>query len=519
MSSRLVWATPVLILSAGLLLFGCSSDDGNPTVAPPETPTPPAPEFFIVADTSPTFLRLEWEDVSDDEIGFRVERSLQETTGFAELDTTEADMAEYTDGTVEAGGRYFYRVRAYNESGDSEPTEVEWGDAVSNVAPEEPSSPEPPDGELEIQPGVSLSWVASDEDEDALSYGVYLGTSLADVPLASTVIDTFFVPGDTLELNRRYFWRIKATDPHGASTLSPIWGFSMTIERLLVEEGYFVMGDTANFNHPGNPVWVDAFTMDKFEVTNQQFADFLNESERRGQLRRQGGQVFDLIGEHVWVDLQSFDEDSKLIFDFDRRIFVVEPGWEDHPVVEVSWYGAAAYAEFFNRRLPTEAEWEKAARGTSSDFGDSIFTIQITPDSSEIVVVGVGRPFPWGDEVTPGHCNYESSGDPFESPLGVGTTPVGFFDGTIKAGFETEDNSSQYGVFDLAGNVYEWVGDWIGDYEDPHRPPREGQFKIIRGGSWKKGRFSTITWIRNATFPDSTDWSIGFRTAGDPGPP
>ena len=108
MSSRLIWATPVLILLAGLLLFACSSDDENPVVPPPEVPTPSAPEFFIVADTSPTFLRLEWEDVSDDEIGFRVERSLQESTGFAELDTTAADLTEYTDGTVEAGGRYYY---------------------------------------------------------------------------------------------------------------------------------------------------------------------------------------------------------------------------------------------------------------------------------------------------------------------------------------------------------------------------------------------------------------------------
>lgn len=516
MSSRLSWGTPVLFVIIVGLLFACSSDNKNPVVEEPEAPTPQTPEFFIVADTSPTFLRLEWEDVSDDESGFRVERSLQEDTGFTEIDTVAAEMTEYTDGTVEAGGRYFYRVRAYNESGDSDPSTVAFGDAVSNAPPERPSDPLPADGSLEILPDVDLAWTASDPDEDQLTFGLYLGTSLADVPLVATTGDTFFVPSDTLDLNRRYFWRIKATDPNGASAFSPIWGFSMRIERLVVEAGYFVMGDSASFAHPGNPVWVDAFSMDKFEVTNQQYADFLNEAQRRGQLRRQGGQVFDLIGTHVWVDLQSEDDDSKILFDFDRRIFRVEPGWEERPVTQVSWYGAEAYADFFSRRLPSEAEWEKAARGTSSEFGDSVYTIEIPPDSSTIVVVGVGRPFPWGGEITPAHSNYENSGDPFESALGVGTTPVGFYDGTIKAGFKTENNASEYGVFDLAGNVYEWVDDWIGEYEDPHSPPDEGQFKIIRGGSWKKGPLSTITWIRNATFPDSTDQSIGFRTAGPP---
>jgi formylglycine-generating enzyme required for sulfatase activity len=519
MSSRVYRATPLLLFLVASLLFGCSSEESNPVVAPPEAPVPQIPEFFIVSDTSPTFLRIQWEDVSDDETGFRIERSIQEETGFAELDTVAADVAEYTDGTVEAGGRYFYRVRAFNESGDSEPTEVTWGDAVSNASPAEPSLPAPPDGAQEIRPDTSFSWTGSDEDGDVLTYRVHLGTSLADIPPVGTVSDTFFLPPDTLDFNRSYFWRIQATDPNGASTLSPIWSFSMQIERLVIEAGWFVMGDTTDFRHPGNPIWVDAFSMDKFEVTNQQYADFLNDANRRGRLRREGGRILDLLGAHVWFELQSLDEDSRILYDFDRRIFRVEPGWEDHPVVEVSWFGAQAYAEAFSRWLPSEAEWEKAARGTSSEFGDSVFTEEITPDSTEIIVVGVGRPFPWGGEITPAHANYESSGDPFESALGLATTPVGFYDGTTKAGFQTENNASQYGVFDLAGNAYEWVDDWLEAYHDPHAPPADGRLKVIRGGSWNKGALSAVTWIRNATFPDSTDRTIGFRTAGPPGPP
>jgi formylglycine-generating enzyme required for sulfatase activity len=231
-------------------------------------------------------------------------------------------------------------------------------------------------------------------------------------------------------------------------------------------------------------------------------------------LRRQEGRIYDINGDHIWLELQQVDADSKIIFDTDRRVFIVEPGWENHPVVEVSWYGANAFSTFFDRRLPSEAEWEMAARGTSSDLGDSTFTIE--GDSSEVISVGVGYPYPWGDEITPRHANYLSSGDPFETVLDVGTTPVGFYDGTNHGGFATQNNASPFGCFDMAGNAYEWVGDWLQNYRDPHSAPADGELKVIRGGSWRKGAGSTLTWIRNATCPDSTDNSIGFRTAGPP---
>jgi formylglycine-generating enzyme required for sulfatase activity len=128
---------------------------------------------------------------------------------------------------------------------------------------------------------------------------------------------------------------------------------------------------------------------------------------------------------------------------------------EHHPVVNVSWHDAKAYCDWLTTRLreegrlrdgevirlPTELEWEKAARGTD------------------------GREYPWGNEFDPKKANTSESG--------VGsTTPVGQF----------REGVSPYGCYDMAGNVWEWCESWYG--EDPANPPKEGRSKSLRGGSW-----------------------------------
>ncbi|MBD3335859.1 MAG: SUMF1/EgtB/PvdO family nonheme iron enzyme [Candidatus Eisenbacteria bacterium] len=518
MSPRLVCFYLALAAAAVWLLSSCSSDDENPVVVIEEELLPQPAEFLIISDTSPTSLRLRWEDVSDDERGFSIERSLQPASGFAEIDTVEADVTSYRDESVEAGGVYYYRVLSYNANGMSDPSVVVRGEAVANGTPASPALPQPPDGGRGILPGVTLSWTGSDPDGDLLTYEIYLGTSLAILNLVSTQDgDTAFTPADTLQLNLGYFWRVKATDPHGATALSPVWGFAMEIERVNIPEGYFVMGDSAEFLHPGSPVRVGAFSLDRYEVTNQQFVDFLNQALRDQLLRRENGRVLDLAGTVFWCDLKSRDPHSKIVYDHERNIFVVDPGFETHPAVEVTWHGARAFADYYGRRLPTEAEWEKAARGVVTDLGEEEFPIIVGQDTVEVVVLGVGLPYPWGAELESNAANYLRSGDPFETSLGVGTAPVGFYDGAVHGGYDTRNNASPYGVFDLAGNVYEWTEDWFADYRKPHNPPPDpttSHMKVIRGGSWRSRSGSILTWIRNASFPDSSDNSIGFRTAG-----
>ena len=184
-----------------------------------------------------------------------------------------------------------------------------------------------------------------------------------------------------------------------------------TYEMLLVPAGPFEMGSTngAPDEAPVHTVQLEAFYIDKYEVTAAQYVAFLNAT---------GGNE---DGEgHPLLDLEDSLDDAQVARSGDVYA-LKDQELADHPVVEVSWYGAWTYCGWAGLRLPTEAEWEKAARGTD------------------------GRKFPWGEEIDGIKANYLDSGDAFDN----GTTPVGLF----------PDGASPYGALDMAGNVWEWVWD------------------------------------------------------------
>jgi len=219
---------------------------------------------------------------------------------------------------------------------------------------------------------------------------------------------------------------------------------------VLVPAGKFTMGD--NENSPQREIYVDSFYVDQYEVTITRFAKFLKATSAT----------------ETPLDWESANVRTN----------------GELPVIGVDWYEASAYCKFVGRRLPSEAEWEKAARGTDS------------------------RKFPWGDEsANPGRANYEnSSPKAYEGGLtSVGHFPLG---------------QSPYGVDDLAGNAAEWVADWYsesfarGDVRNP-KGPETGTGKVMRGG----GRFDPGDRInamkRYFASRENRDEQIGFRCARD----
>jgi formylglycine-generating enzyme required for sulfatase activity len=240
------------------------------------------------------------------------------------------------------------------------------------------------------------------------------------------------------------------------------------------------------------------------DVTVAQYVQFLNNSVfTDGLLKISGDQVVGFYpgdefhgvkheeridpGYYIIVPLN----DPASHFTFDTELggaFHAKPGYENHPLTNVSWFGARAFCENTGDpvgRLPTELEWEKAARGSEDD-----------------------RPFPWGDEIARNNANFYASRDPFEdmSSFGSRTSPVGFYNGNAYEGYGTLDSASPYGLYDMAGNVWQWTGDV---YEGQH-------YRYMRGGSKDTYDMDLRVWVRNNATPMYYSPGVGFRCVRNP---
>jgi len=229
------------------------------------------------------------------------------------------------------------------------------------------------------------------------------------------------------------------------------------------------------------------------DVTNYQFADYLNQALSTGAIKIEGEEVLGHYpgdefntgrheeevpeGDYLHIPIN----DNGLRLNFDGQTFTPITGYENHPMVLVTWFGAKAFCESISGgRLPTEIEWEKAARGSDN-----------------------ARPFPWGEEIKNNNANYYSSHDIFEKVAGAGgtTTPVGFYNGNNYDGFQTSDSPSPYGLYDMAGNVWQWTGDV---YEGQH-------YRYMRGGSKDNYAYNLRVWTRNNAHPEFYSPGVGFR--------
>ena len=259
-------------------------------------------------------------------------------------------------------------------------------------------------------------------------------------------------------------------------------------DMVLVPAGEFWRGspegEGGDDEHPQQRIYVRQFYVDKFPVTNEQFHRFVRDAEYKTDAeRKQDGASFVLSDKGEWVPSETASWK-----DYFR------PGTEQHPVVLVSWNDAQEYCKWAGKRLPTEAEWEKAARGQD------------------------GRKYPWGNEEPDGtRCNFadKRSGlkwaDKNVDDGFARTSPVGSY----------PNGASPYGVMDMAGNVWEWCNDWYADdyyktspAENP-KGPDSGSCRVLRGGSWIGQPVSLRCAWRNRYVPSYRGDYIGFRCVVD----
>ncbi|NIP28638.1 MAG: SUMF1/EgtB/PvdO family nonheme iron enzyme [Phycisphaerae bacterium] len=305
-------------------------------------------------------------------------------------------------------------------------------------------------------------------------------------------------------------------------------------DMVYIPAGEFQMGDHHDGKTnalPVHTVALGSFYMSKYEITNQQYTDFLN-SAYPAQIKVVGGVVYaadDTSKSFPYCDMSSYDADSQINFSDPDFIVNIKDGttdMSDHPMVEVSWYGCVAYCNWKSQqeglescydlstwgcdftkngfRLPTEAEWEYAARG------------------------GNHSPYyryPWGDSINSSMVNYWASGDPYETGAFPWTTPIGYYDGNqIPAG---TDMANGYGLYDVVGNVWEWCNDWYGSYssspETNPTGPVSGSYHVLRGAGWNNGGgggYYHRVAIRYDDYPgDHSYYGFGFRIVLDLGLP
>jgi sugar lactone lactonase YvrE/formylglycine-generating enzyme required for sulfatase activity len=346
-----------------------------------------------------------------------------------------------------------------------------------------------------------------------------------------------------------------------------VWPYAAAGSGLgLIPGGTFSMGDHIGFVDPEHPsdeiplhtVTISPFYMSTMLVTCSDYCSYLNAALAQGLIEVRSGTVYAVGGTNILY--QTTTAVPLATIGFSGNAFAVRSGRELHPITGVRWFGAAAYCNWLSScdgysacydlttgtcdfaangyRLPTEAEWEYAARGGQHD-----------PYCQ----------FPWGDDTNADGrlANWQGSGDPWESGDYPRTTPVGFYNGSLRyktdyswpaadATYQTRDGSNAYGLYDMAGNVWEWVNDWYSNtyytycvnnsvVSDPPGPVTGDIFadhggiayRGLRGGTWWNGGgqqflgYSRVS-NRNPSWslggspdsnPDSAWLQVGFRVA------
>ncbi len=258
------------------------------------------------------------------------------------------------------------------------------------------------------------------------------------------------------------------------------------ISFVSVPAGTFQMGDVESLRvsldqTPVQLVTISPFDMSTREITNGQYADYLNEALDSGEIVVVGSNARGAKGEYrgrdyIFLNGGYVYPRNRCWILYQNGVFTADPAKKNCPVVYVTWYGAKAFAGHYGLDLPTEAEWEYACRaGRQYLYGTSDGTLD------------------------PSLANYQFNQG---SVIDVGSFPA-----------------NPFGLYDLCGNVWEWCNDWYDWYSlyptehpatDP-KGPQSGYPKVLRGGSWNHSENLCTASFRYSYWPDYSDNSMGFR--------
>ncbi len=442
---------------------------------PPVEPHSPSPEDSAVLLSTDVLLNWECIDPDGDDLSYDVYFGTSSNPPLAESGITDNS---YSPEEMEEGQSYYWRVIARDgKGGVSEGPE--WSFWI-NAPPIAPYSSVPSHNAEYVPLDIILSWKCIDPDDDPLTYDIYFGTSVVPLLAAAYHPSTSYVPSD-LEEGQTYYWRVVARDDKGRETRGPLWRFrtfsetSIVPQMVLVEGGTFMMGDEhGDLSDPSRPVHQVTLTyhfeIGKYHVTFSEYDKFCDDTRRskpsdwqwgRGERPVTNVSWWDAVEYCNWLNEEeglprAYDEYGNLL-DKDGRV-TFDP------------------SKVIGYRLPTEAEWEYAARGgkhhspfkySGSDNSDEVAWHEVNADSK---TQEVGRKKP-----------------------------------------------NELGIFDMSGNVWEWCSDWY-DKGYYSKSPSENPYnfspstsRVFRGGSW----FHDADWTRVASRasrrPSNVNRDQGFR--------
>jgi len=436
----------------------------------PEASAPDKPQLTYPSNNSRDIatgnITLKWESKESD-LTYRIEFDGK---------TYTTKNKSYTVSASERGKNYSWRLVAVNEFGKETTSETYSFATQSNRAPNTPSSPNPSNNVTNQPTTITLSWNCSDPDGDAVTYDVYFGTSSNSMTKVSSGQTGKTLNRSNLSIGTTYYWKVVAKDSKGGTTEGPVWRFTTSAVpegMVLVEKGSFTMGDTwgGGFSDE-KPTHKVTFTYDfyigKYEVTFNEYDAFCNATGRskpsdsgwgRGQRPVINVSWNDAIAYCNWLSEKeklpkAYDSNGNLL-DKDGRV-TTDP------------------SKVVGYRLPTEAEWEYAARGGNKSKG---YKYSGSDNVSDVA---------W-----------------YSSNSGSKTQEVG------------KKAPNELGLYDMSGNVWEWCSDWYGSYSssaqtNPYNSTA-GSGRVLRGGSWYDDASYTRVADRNRRSPTYTNYDLGFR--------